>query len=761
MQTCVVRAFRTEHEGRRTPFHCKTPASVRSMGHPPVEVIYSTPGLAFQFQSEVSTVPEQEQWSKKHLEGFQAVAQSLKLYRRAELQEETSQKSLIRELYVDPLPHNHVFETVMKPHTTFLIGRKGTGKSTVFQRAQYELRHKEHYISAYVDIKTVYEASATDPTVASRLEGLTSALSADEVGRLLLYRAFIRAVIGEIKTQLQRRLEESFWEKFKNTFTNSVAELFEGLDSLLEDSETDDRFVSVLGLKQIEIENKKESTESAKAGLEVGAKDVSISAGVSTDRKSGGKLKYADILIRVFNVKDVITKLNTLLQKFGIKHLYVFIDDFSELPKEAMRVVVDAILAPLNNWSDELIKFKVAAYPGLIYYGAIDRSKIDEQNLDVYSLYGVTDVSDMEDKCIDFTQRLLDNRLQHFCHCGMETFATNDEPDLWRTLFYATNGNPRNLGYLLYYLYESHLIYGRRIGIRAISNAARRYYEEKISPYFAMTRFLQVPFHERSSVFSLKELLEKIIERARELKKKRDSSIMVEVSAHTGAPPTSHFNVLIGMEPLLSTLELNFFLTKYYEMSDRSGRKVAVFALNFGLCQKYAIQYGRPKGQREYRLYLVERSFDYTPILQEYLEANQEIKCDSCGETYGLERLEALQFYGMRCRSCENGRCVVTNLSAKYGEMLKEINDQLLLPSTELGILQTLETEKKAMNASEIAGELDRSYQLVGKRGKMLEDKGLVQRSFVEGRRMFEITPVAEGHYFSKSGTDELEVAPE
>ena len=63
------------------------------------------------------------QWDDKELEAFQAAAQSLKLYRRAELQDEGSEKSLIRELYVDPLPHDHVFETVMKPHTTFLVGR--------------------------------------------------------------------------------------------------------------------------------------------------------------------------------------------------------------------------------------------------------------------------------------------------------------------------------------------------------------------------------------------------------------------------------------------------------------------------------------------------------------------------------------------------------------------------------------------------------------------------------------------------------------
>jgi len=711
----------------------------------------------------------QNPWTKKQLEGWQAAAQSLKLYRRAELQDEATQKSVIRELYVDPLPHEHVLETILKPHTTFLIGRKGTGKSTVFQRAQYELRHKEHFISAYIDIKTIYEAAATDPATSAHFAEMPSSLSSGEVERLLLYRAFLRAVIEEIKAQLQKRIEESYWEKLKNTFSGSISELFEGLDSLLEDTETTDRFVSVLGIKTIEVQNTDEFNQTTRTGVEVGGEaapnpkvKATVSASRSTDRKTGGELKYADILLRVFSVKDVVAKLKTLLGTIGIKHLYIFVDDFSELPEDAMRVVVDAILAPLNNWSDELIKFKVAAYPGRIYYGAIDKSKIDEQNLDIYTLYGTTDVSDMEEKAFDFTRRLLHGRLQHFAHCGMEVFASSDEPDIWRTLFYASSGNPRILGYLLYYLYESHLIYGRKIGIRAIRDAARRYYEEKIAPYFAMSRYLQVPFRERGSIFSLKELLEKVVQKARELKRKADSRVMAEVKSATGALPTSHFHVISSMETLLSTLELNFFLTKYYEMSDRSARKVSVFALNYGLCQKYAIEYGRPTGQREYRLYLVERGFDYTSILREYLKANQEIKCESCGETYDLDRLEALKLYGMRCPNCPNGTCVVTNLSAKYDDILRKVNEQLLLPSTELGILQALETEKRPMNASEIAGELDRSYQLVGKRGKMLEDKGLVDRSWgPAGRRLFQITEKAEDTYFERSEANELEVSDE
>lgn len=79
-------------------------------------------------------------WTTQHLNGFHAAAQSLKLYRRAELQNDSDGASLIETLYVDPLPHDHVLQTMLKPNTTFLTGRKGTGKSTIFQRVQHELR---------------------------------------------------------------------------------------------------------------------------------------------------------------------------------------------------------------------------------------------------------------------------------------------------------------------------------------------------------------------------------------------------------------------------------------------------------------------------------------------------------------------------------------------------------------------------------------------------------------------------------------------
>ncbi len=151
-----------------------------------------------------------------------------------------------------------------------------------------------------------------------------------------------------------------------------------------------------------------------------------------------------------------------------------------------MTVMVDTWSAPLNNWSEELIKFKIAAYPHRIYYGEIDKTKIDEIHLDLYKLYGTSDVAAMEDKAIDFTRRLVQGRLMHFTKGGIEQFVDSEDDAFWRLLFYASLGNPRILGYLLYYLQESNLIFGTKIGPRSIRDAAARYYEDKIEPYFRM-----------------------------------------------------------------------------------------------------------------------------------------------------------------------------------------------------------------------------------------------------------------------------------
>ncbi|MEU1884600.1 hypothetical protein ABZ491_03845 [Micromonospora rifamycinica] len=700
-----------------------------------------------------------EKFTEEQLENFHKAVQTMKLYRRAEIEDDRGD-NLIEQLYVDPLPNDHVLRTMLKPNTTFLIGRKGTGKSTIFQRAQLGLRRDKKYLSTYIDIKTVFESAQVDAKILQRLSE-TDALPPDEIRKLLLMRAFLGAVVDGIKSDMREQLRSTWLGRVREAFTGTISELFADLDEFVDDLDRAD-FLDIQGIRTMNVSDAATSETSRGVSTSFGVDltspglDVGVEATGGSVESSQSSSEYSRVLLRIVNVKELVVRLRELLSPMNIKHLVVFIDDFSELPADAMQVVVDVLLAPLNNWSEELVKFKIAAYPGRVYYGPIDKTKIDEIYLDTFHLYGQANVAEMEAKAIDFTRRLVEKRLLHF-EADFNHFAdTKSGRDFWRLLFFASMGNPRTLGYLLFFLYESQLLYGRRMTVRAIRDAGKRYYEEKVEPYFGMGRFLHESFEERSSIYGLKELLELLVARARELRHYERS---VQFRAVRGTPPTSHFHVPQTFDSLLRTLELNFFLTKYYVMSDRDGRRVSIYALNYGLCEKYSIAFGRPEETRESRVYFIERIFDYGPLIEGWIASNQEIRCDRCKAGYDNSQLPALRLYRMQCPACRAGTCRVINTSRKYESLLADVQQEALLPQTELGILQTLSTERRAMFAGEIAGELDVSPQLVGWRGKRLAERKLIERRTVKNRREFEATELAKRIYFSRPELGELDVS--
>lgn len=694
----------------------------------------------------------------EELDRFAEAIQSLKLYRRAEL-ESAQGEDLIEKLYVDPLPHDHVHKLLRRPNTTFLIGRKGTGKSTVFLRAQKSLLNERDVLSTYVDIKTVFESAQVDPTVAINLAKIDGALPEAALNKLLLLTAFVRAVVEGIRDDLGKQLRSSWKLRVKEAFTGSYDELSNGLDGFIRSLERPS-FQDVQGIRTTAIKGRRldASEDRAEAGLKADATtgiSLELSGASGTRAESETEHGYSEILLRTINVQELVDALRELLKPLGVRHLFVFLDDFSELPMQAMQTVVDVVVAPLNNRSEELVKFKVAAYPGRIYYGSLDKSKIDEVSLDLHSLYGHATVGDMELKGVDFTRRLVEKRLRHFDLVPEDYLDQRSIQAVWTALFQASLGNPRTLGYILFFAHESQLLYDRRITVTSVRDAAKRYYEDKLEPYFAMGAFLHESFEEKSSIFSLKELLEKVVARARDLRSKEASSIFRTID---GQHPTSHFNVNQAFDSLMSTLELNFFLTKYYVMSNRDGQRVSVYALNYGLCEKYSIAWGRPSGTREQRLYFVERVFDYNTLFQDFIASNQEIRCDNCLDVFDATELDSLKRFNMLCPSCRVGTCRITNISRKYEDLIRGVNEQQLLPATELAILQTLSVESQPLFAGDIAGELDVSYQLVGKRAKRLGEQELVDRELVRGRREFKLSESARRIYFDGRQTWDLQL---
>jgi hypothetical protein len=700
--------------------------------------------------------------SEKQLNAFHNAATSLKLYSRAELSDEKN-RALIEKLYVDPLPNEQCFKTLIAENTTILIGRKGTGKSTIFQRVQHEIqKNKSNTISSYMDIRNVFEVSQVDNSMLERIEAEKSALPPVFLEKILLHNGFIRALISGIRDDLRKQVDQSILTKLRDVVQGTSAELFAGLDALVERLSKSD-FENIVGIatRNVALNEKNSGRSASRINVDGSVSAAGIGGSVKVEgsndffAENASEEKFAQIMMRFIDTNNIIAELKGVLDSVRIKYLYVFLDDFSELPEEAMRVLVDSLVSPMVRWSD-FIKFKIAAYPGRIYLGSIDNTKIEEVNLDLFSLYGASDVGSMEDKAIDFTKRIIERRIYHFCKINPQDYFDITNKDLWRVFFYGSVANPRILGHLLLYAYQSHLLYGKKIGVRAIQDAAKKYFEEKVMPFFSMGRY-HLAFHERASIYSLKELLEKIVVRARELRNYKDSESTKRVEGRT---PSSHFYVSVEFDNVLTSLELAFFITKYFEQSDRDGKKVSIYALNYGLCEQYQMSFGRPSATREHRLYFVERIFDYNPIMMRYISENQEIKCGNfeCKSVFDISILPALRMLEMNCPKCKVGICQVYNLSRRYRDVIDSVRPELLLPDTELGIMQTLHVEGRPMYASQIATDLDCSGQLVGRRARNLMEKDLVIREKVGPVHQYQLTDGARSAYFSDPSADEFKL---
>lgn len=94
-------------------------------------------------------------------DNFYKMVDSLKKSRRANLSDISDDDGIIEELYVDPLEGDFVLTSCLQPNTTILIGRKGTGKSTIIARLQHEYRKHTDRLSLYIDVKSIFEQSKT------------------------------------------------------------------------------------------------------------------------------------------------------------------------------------------------------------------------------------------------------------------------------------------------------------------------------------------------------------------------------------------------------------------------------------------------------------------------------------------------------------------------------------------------------------------------------------------------------------------------
>lgn len=686
---------------------------------------------------------------------------SLKKSRRADLSDINNDDDIIEELYVDPLDSDFVLKSCLRPNTTMLIGRKGTGKSTIIARLQHEYRKDSDKLSLYIDVKTIFEQSKNFSYDSSQYRNL---ITNSDLERYLIYKTFLKQIIEQIKIEVKTNTLKFFLASISKIFGPDRKTYEAELENIFNEIEKNE-FVDIQILKEKNIsqaaqkssETKSSSESAAHLKLSLtdpsGGLDSKATDSIAEGSNSSLEEQYSEILLKCFNPSLILINIKSLLSKIGVKYIVICLDDFSEIEERAMKVFVDTIISPLNNWSDEFFKFKIAAYPGRIYLGDIDPQKIEQIRLDYYDLYQARKVTDIQAEAQKSVKKLLTKRIEYFCKQQPEYFFdTSKTPidDYYKLIFEITSSVPRNVGWILWYSYQNSISKDQRIGMKDLELAAEKYFSDSIYPYFSQNKFMREPFNLKLEKYHLRELLQSIIELSKTNKREISSLDSKIFQADRDKPPTSHFYIDNRLEEIISSLELHFFITKYNEQKDQDSQNLmSFFSLNYGLCMKEDIFYGRGSDRK----YIIQRRFNYSETIRKYISTAKQITCrnGNCKKIYSYETLSSLQLFGMLCPTCRQGTCEIEHVALE----LPKVEEAIQIPEFDINFLNSLNIEEPQY-PSALAQELDCTYQKVSRRSIKLKESGLIESEKktldpkIGERTYYKLTDKAKDTYFDQ-----------
>lgn len=273
--------------------------------------------------------------SKPDPAAFNRIAESLRQYRRAELKEFAAELSVspIDDLYVDPLPSDAVLSTVLSSNTTFLTGRKGTGKSTVFARAQSEIRKRKDLISIYIDVKSLHElADGNQPVIT---EHALRDIAPGVFRAHMLRKHFLGEVLRQLLKELNLACESmGIIDRFKGRKRGyqELIRSFEKIEKIVSSCELREEELPVLRQITIKARSRSESenqhTLSAKTASSASASALGPSGTASGEVAGADYAKtlddrelyeeYSNVVLKSFPFASLIEQITDLLDESSL-----------------------------------------------------------------------------------------------------------------------------------------------------------------------------------------------------------------------------------------------------------------------------------------------------------------------------------------------------------------------------------------------------------------------------------------------------------
>lgn len=670
--------------------------------------------------------------------GFEKVVQTLKLYHRISKDDFNSNKgNILLRSYVDLLPNDGVLKHMTNANTTFLIGKKGTGKSTIIAAAEETLRNKDAHLLSYVNAKTIFE---NVNNLGSFSEG-SKYLNKKEAHQILLVQTFINELCKDLIEEMG---------KSKNWFSELIHK-DHAFKSAVESLKTRAKIkltteLDITKIQKISSSNSKKSELSAE--MSAGNSGVNAFGDVKDQINQGEKMSQT--FTQYLDINGLIEEILLVIKASKKDKLYIYIDDYSELAYDDIKLFMDTLLAPLYFSGEKKIVLKIAGYPNRIYYGNLDTNKYDVLNIDAYDIYGkINGINSLKSKTVDYTRRILNNRASLYTNGHIEQFFNLNSDvvmdDYYEMLSRASMGIPRILGNILDKCLSDSISYDKAITKTVINDASREHYEDATSQYFHKVLASKdlsnnQSFDEKADILVQKEIIENLIKKAQKLKiqlGKTSNKFFQQLEE----VPTGHFTVDNKDELFLKTLEFNGYIYKVGETASKEGSKIGdnatlnLYAFDYGLCLKNKIVYDKGKGVPN--KFYQQRGLNFTSDIYQTIHTNKYIECDK-GHTFDMNMLQTLQTFGMRCPECLNKE-IISDCKVKFNDkIVKDVTDETnnaIWTTVELDILLAIrqlnedKNHKGNVTANLIEKIIDISSRSIGQHCKSLSRGNYVIRA--------------------------------
>lgn len=656
-------------------------------------------------------------YSKIDNENFSYLIDSLKKSRRADLSDISGDPDAIRRLYVDPLEGNIILDNVLKPNNTLLVGRKGTGKSTIISRLEYEIAKNESKLFSYIDVKSVSdEVKQTGIYDLKKKIKNPDSYDSNLIESYLFHKKFTDIFFIKLFNSIEKSLAHKLLHK-KSKFDSIKLKLNKERQHSINESVID---IDILKSFQQTIINQNTKFESSNSNI-----TISHTPSIKLSKARGGSSKKQlkdEITLKIlknYPFMNIMNSIQRILMEEGFKSFYIALDDLSELDNDTYRIFNNLIIVPLNNSNYEFYKLKICVYPYRFFLEEIDPTKIDILYLDYIKLYAEDKITDTEKGAINFVKRLLNNRSKYFLNKNFGDFLDlekHDENTYYTKFFHISSAIPRNLGWILWHAFVRSLAKGQKIKISDLEKASENFYLSGIELFLKHISKMSLSYEDKTDLYFQKNLLDLIIGKTRENKSEISKLKSKIFSDYGKKPPTSHFYIRKELEKHLYSLELNQFISKYSEQKDQDAVENIFYYLNFGLCMNRDIIFGKGKDRK----YIIQRRFNYSNYIKDFINKSKEIICDSCRSVFPMDDLEKLSYYDMLCPNCKSGKCKLEDKN--LGAYISVSNKETLFKELELRFLQSLILQD-GQTPNELAQELDVSYQKVGYIAKGLKEK--------------------------------------